>query len=162
LIDASPECFKDSTDIVAILSHFTSINFAKGTMRAHAVDAAIALVRVGNGDPTGFVIDIGTLSSDTVAPSLSMSVKKSGSTTGLTYGDITAVNATIDVSYGSGKTARFTNHIVVGPGSFIAAGDSGSLMVENVDTDPHAVGLLFAGGSTTAIANPIGDVLDAF
>ena len=162
LIDQSPACFKDSTDIVANLSNFISINFRKGTMRANAVDAAIAQVRVGNVDPTGFIIDIGTLSSDTVAPSLSMSVKKSGRTTGLTYGDITAVNATIDVSYGSGKTARFTNQIVVGPGSFIAAGDSGSLMVENVDTDPRAVGLLFAGGSTTAIANPIGDVLDAF
>ena len=162
LIDQSPGCFKDSTDIVAELSYFVSINFRKGTMRANAVDAAIAQVRVGNVDPTGFIIDIGTLSSDTVAPSLSMSVKKSGRTTGLTYGDITAVNATIDVSYGSGKTARFTNQIVVGPGSFIAAGDSGSLMVENVVTDPRAVGLLFAGGSTTAIANPIGDVLDAF
>ena len=163
LIDQSPACFKDSTDIVANLSNFISINFkTKGTMRTNAVDAAIAQVRVGNVDPTGFIIDIGTLSSDTVAPSLSMSVKKSGRTTGLTYGDITAVNATIDVSYGSGKTARFTNQIVVGPGSFIAAGDSGSLMVENVDTDPRAVGLLFAGGSTTAIANPIGDVLDAF
>ena len=163
LIDQSPACFKDSTDIVANLSNFISINFkTKGTMRTNAVDAAIAQVRVGNVDPTGFIIDIGTLSSDTVAPSLSMSVKKSGRTSGLTYGDITAVNATIDVSYGSGKTARFTNQIVVGPGSFIAAGDSGSLMVENVDTDPRAVGLLFAGGSTTAIANPIGDVLDAF
>ena len=163
LIDQSPACFKDSTDIVANLSNFISINFkTKGTMRTNAVDAAIAQVRVGNVDPTGFIIDIGTLSSDTVAPSLSMAVKKSGRTTGLTHGNITAVNATIDVSYGSGKTARFTNQIVVGPGSFIAAGDSGSLMVENVDTDPRAVGLLFAGGSTTAIANPIGDVLTAF
>ena len=163
LIDQSPACFKDSTDIVANLSNFISINFkTKGTMRTNAVDAAIAQVRVGNVDPTGFIIDIGTLSSDTVAPSLSMAVKKSGRTTGLTHGNITAVNATIDVSYGSGKTARFTNQIVVGPGSFIAAGDSGSLMVENVDTDPRAVGLLFAGGSTTAIANSIGDVLDAF
>ena len=163
LIDQSPGCFKDSTDIVADLSNFVSINFkTRGTMRTNAVDAAIAQVRVGNVDPTGFIIDIGTLSSDTVAPSLSMAVKKSGRTTGLTHGNITAVNATIDVSYGSGKTARFTNQIVVGPGSFIAAGDSGSLMVENVDTDPRAVGLLFAGGSTTAIANPIGDVLTAF
>ena len=163
LIDQSPGCFKDSTDIVADLSYFVSINFkTRGTMRTNAVDAAIAQVRVGNVDPTGFIIDIGTLSSDTVAPSLSMAVKKSGRTTGLTHGNITAVNATIDVSYGSGKTARFTNQIVVGPGSFIAAGDSGSLMVENVDTDPRAVGLLFAGGSTTAIANPIGDVIDAF
>src|SRR5436309_12071430 len=162
LIDQSPGCFKDSTDIVADLSYFVSINFKTRTMHTNSVDAAIAQVRVGKVDPTGFIIDIGTLSSDTVAPSLSMSVKKSSRKTGLTYGDITVVNATIDVSYGSGKTARFTNQIVVGPGSFIAAGDSGFLMVENVDTDPRAVGLLFAGGSTTAIANPIGDVLDAF
>src|SRR5438445_1381509 len=163
LIDQSPACFKDSTDIVANLSNFISINFkTKGTMRTNAVDAAIAQVRVGNVDPTGFIIDIGTLSSDTVAPSLSMAVKKSGRTTGLTHGNITAVNATIDVSYGSGKTARFTNQIVVGSGDFIAAGDSGSLMVEDVDVNPRAVGLLFAGGSKTAIANPIGDVLSAF
>ena len=162
LIDQSPACFKDSTDIVADLSYFVSINFKTRTMHTNSVDAAIAQVRVGKVDPTGLIIDIGTLSSDTVAPSLSMAVKKSGRTTGLTHGDITAVNATIDVSYGSGKTARFTNQIVVGSGSFIAAGDSGSLMVENVVTHPRAVGLLFAGGSTTAIANPIGDVLNAF
>jgi D-alanine-D-alanine ligase-like ATP-grasp enzyme len=31
-----------------------------------------------------------------------------------------------------------------------------------IETDPRAVGLLFAGSSTTAIANPIGDVLNAF
>src|SRR5205814_1435868 len=42
---------------------------------------------------------------------------------------------------------------------FLDSGDSGSLMVEDVATKPHAVGLLFAGSSTTAIANPIGQVL---
>jgi uncharacterized protein (AIM24 family) len=42
---------------------------------------------------------------------------------------------------------------------FIAGGDSGSLMVEDVATAPRAVGLLFAGSSTSAIANPIGEVL---
>ena len=163
LIDQSPACFKDSTDIVADLSEFVPILFkTKGTMPANAVDAAIAKVRVGNVDPTGLIIDIGTLSSDTVAPSLAMAVKKSGRTTGLTNGNITAVNATIDVSYGSGKTARFINQIVVGTGDFIAAGDSGSLMVEDVVTNPRAVGLLFAGSNTTAIANPIDDVLNAF
>src|SRR6266481_8711307 len=53
LIDESPACFKDSTDIVANLSNFISINFkTKGTMRTNAVDAAIAQVRVGNVDPT--------------------------------------------------------------------------------------------------------------
>jgi hypothetical protein len=163
LIDESPACLKDTTDIVADLSAFIPILFkTKGTMPPNAVDAAIAQVRANKVDPTGFIIDIGTVSSDTVAPSLGMTVKKSGRTTGLTNGNITAVNATIDVSYGSGKTARFTNQIVVGSSGFIAAGDSGSLMVEDVATNPRAVGLLFAGSNTTAIANPIGDVLTSF
>ena len=38
-------------------------------------------------------------------------------------------------------------------------GDSGSLMVEDVTTSPGAVGLLYAGSSTSAIANPISEVL---
>jgi hypothetical protein len=163
LIDESPACFKDTTDIVADLSAFIPILFkTKGTMPPNAVDAAIGQVRANKVDPTGFITDIGTVSRDTVAPSLGMTVKKSGRTTGLTNGNITAVNATIDVSYGSGKTARFTNQIVVGSSGFIAAGDSGSLMVEDVATNPRAVGLLFAGSNTTAIANPIDDVLTAF
>jgi hypothetical protein len=33
-------------------------------------------------------------------------------------------------------------------------------MVEDVTTDPHAVGLLFAGSCTLAVANPINEVLD--
>jgi hypothetical protein len=163
LIDQSPACSQDSSDIVADLSAFVPILFkTKGTIPPNAVDAAIAQVRVGKVYSTGSILDIGTLSSDTLDPSLGMAVKKSGRTTGLTNGNITAVSATINVSYGSGKNARFTNQIVVGSGDFIAAGDSGSLMVEDVVTNPRAVGLLFAGGSKTAIANPIGDVLSAF
>ena len=163
LIDESPACFKDTTDIVADLSAFIPIQFkAKKTIPTNTVDAAVAQIRVGNVDPTGFIIDIGTLSNETVAPGLNMAVKKSGRTTGLTKGNITAVNATIDVTYGKGKTARFTDQIVIGSSGFIAAGDSGSLMTEDVDTNPRAVGLLFAGSSTTAIANPIGDVLNGF
>ena len=163
LIDQSPACFKDNTDIVANLSEFIPILFkTKGTMPPNAVDAAIARVRADYVDSTGFVLDIGTLSSDTVEPILGMAVKKSGRTTGLTRGTISAIDVTVDISYGSGKSARFTNQTMVTPGGFIAAGDSGSLMVEDVDVNPHAVGLLFAGSSTTAIANPIDDVLKSF
>jgi hypothetical protein len=163
LIDESPACFKDATDIVADLSAFIPIQFkAKKIIPTNTVDAAIAQVRVDNVDPTGFIIDIGTVSSDIVAPSLGMAVKKSGRTTGLTRGTISALNVTVDISYGSGKSARFRNQTLVTAGGFISAGDSGSLMVEDVDVNPRAVGLLFAGGSTTAIANPINDVLDAF
>jgi hypothetical protein len=32
-------------------------------------------------------------------------------------------------------------------------------MVEDVSTNPRAVGLLYAGGGGTAVANPIGAVL---
>jgi len=163
LIDQSPACFKDNTDIVANLSEFIPILFkTKGTMPPNAVDAAIARVRADYVDSTGFILDIGTLSSDTVEPILGMAVKKSGRTTGLTRGTISAIDVTVDISYGSGKSARFTNQTMVTPGGFIAAGDSGSLMVEDVDVNPHAVGLLFAGSSTTAIANPIDDVLKSF
>jgi hypothetical protein len=163
LIDQNPTCFKDTNDIVADLAAFIPIQFkAKKIIPINAVDAAIARVRADYVNSTGFILDIGTLSSDTVEPSLGMAVKKSGRTTGLTNGIITAVSATIDVSFGSGKTARFVDQIVVGSGNFIAAGDSGSLMVEDVLTNPRAVGLLFAGSSTTAIANPIDDVLDSF
>jgi hypothetical protein len=35
-------------------------------------------------------------------------------------------------------------------------------LVEDVDTTPQSVGLLFAGSSSVAIANPIGTVLGAF
>ena len=42
---------------------------------------------------------------------------------------------------------------------FLKSGDSGSLMVEDVTNNPRAVGLLFAGSSSYAIANPIDDVL---
>jgi hypothetical protein len=163
LIDQSPACFRDRTDIVANLSEFIPILFkTKRTMPANTVDAAIAQVREGNVDPTGSILDIGTVSSDTVAPGLGIAVKKSGRTTGLTKGTISAVDVTVDISYGSGKSARFTNQTLVTPAGFIAAGDSGSLMVEDVDVNPRAVGLLFAGSSTTAIANPIGDILSAF
>jgi len=72
------------------------------------------------------------------------------------------VNVTVDVSYGSRQAARFVNQVLVTPENFIASGDSGSLMVEDVDVAPGVVGLLFAGSSSVAIANPIDAVLSAF
>ena len=65
---------------------------------------------------------------------------------------------------GTAFTKTFTGQIVTtNKGSkFLAGGDSGSLMVEDVTTNPHAVGLLFAGSRSAAIANPIDDVLSFF
>ena len=77
------------------------------------------------------------------------------------------VNANVSVRYqagcNSGKqfTVRYTNQTTVTPGSFLQAGDSGSLMVTN-DANHQPVGLLYAGSSSVAIANPIQDVVRAF
>jgi hypothetical protein len=55
----------------------------------------------------------------------------------------------------------FTGQIIINSPSsaFAKGGDSGSLVVQDIGTNPRAVGLLFAGNSTTAAANPIARVL---
>lgn len=103
------------------------------------------------------ILEIGTVNGWT-DPVLGMKVKKSGRTTGLTEGIITMLHATVDVSYGGNKRARFEDQILTGAMS--EGGDSGSLLVSN-DTF-SAVGLLFAGSSQVTIYNPIQEVLDAF
>lgn len=163
LIDQSPACSEDKNDAVADLTEFIPILFkAKKSIPTNTIDAAIARVRQGAVISTGEILDIGEISNTTADATLGLAVKKSGRTTGLTRGSISAVNVTVDVSYGSGKTARFINQILVTPGGFIASGDSGSLMVEDVTVTPQAVGLLYAGSSSVAIASPISAVLNSF
>ena len=174
LIDQNPVCGKDNNDIVADLTALKTISFKTGT--TNTIDAAIAQIRTGavdTVDTTGSILDIGQVSTSTVTPNIWMAVKKSGRTTGLTTGTITAINVTADIYYskqcgiGSQK-ARFVNQIMIGPGGFSKGGDSGSLIVENVACSdasparPRAVGLLFAGSSSVTIANTIGNVLSAF
>jgi len=83
-------------------------------------------------------------------------VQKSGRTTGYTRGRVIAINATINVNFGSPGVARFVNQIVTT--NMSAGGDSGSLVL---DMRENAVGLLFAGSPTATIINPISAVLAA-
>jgi hypothetical protein len=76
-------------------------------------------------------------------------IKKTGRTTNFTTGRITAVNATVDVNYGSGRVGRMKDQIVTT--NISAGGDSGSL-------DNVAVGLLFAGSAQATILNQIENV----
>jgi hypothetical protein len=128
------------------------------------VDAAIALLRAGTMDSTGFIEDIGTISSVVKSPALGLAVAKSGRTTGFTTGSIASINTSVNVQYqrgcGQGKkfVVAYTNQVVIYSSSFSAGGDSGSLIVTN-DACHQPVALLFAGSSTTTVANPIGDVL---
>ena len=100
---------------------------------------------------------------------MGQNVKKTGRTTGLTTGQVNEINVTVNVCYkpkgifgcaGNG-IATFVWQISITPGAFSAGGDSGSFIVTD-DANSDAVGLLFAGGSTRTLANPIDDVLNRF
>ena len=87
---------------------------------------------------------------------LSLPVRKSGRTTGLTSDEITQVDATAQVSYGAGSVATFTDQLIAGPMS--SGGDSGSVVL---DEDGRVVGLLFAGSESTTVINRIQNVMAA-
>lgn len=134
------------------------------------VDAAIAQVISGMVRTDGAILEVGTISASTVAASLNQAVKKSGRTTGLSRSSVNGLNATVSITYdnecagGTAFTKTFTGQIfIANRGSkFLAGGDSGSLMVEDVSTNARAVGLLYAGSNTVAVAQPISDVLSFF
>jgi hypothetical protein len=157
---ADVHCAPDETQTVATLQK-------RDSLPNNNVDCAIAQVNPGMVRPDGSILEIGPISSQTVAASINQAVKKSGRTTGLTRSLITGLNATITVDYddecnGSRAFAKtFTGQIVVASrrSDFVGDGDSGSLLVEDAATNPRAIGLLFAGSSADAIANPIDEVL---
>jgi hypothetical protein len=128
------------------------------------VDAAITQLRPGTMDSTGFIEDIGVPSRAVVAPSVGMSVAKSGRTTGFTTGTIGSINTSVSVQYtascGGGKkfTVPYTNQVVINSSTFSAGGDSGSLIVTN-NSAHNPVALLFAGSSSSTIGNPASLVL---
>ncbi len=134
------------------------------------VDASIAQVVSGSVRTDGAILEIGTISSSTIAAALNQAVKKSGRTTRLTRSKVSGLNGTVSVAYdnecagGAAFTKTFTGQIIINNrgSKFLAGGDSGSLMVEDVASNPRAVGLLFAGSSTLAVANPIDEVLSFF
>jgi len=145
-----------------------------GSLTGHNFDSGIALAN-SNVDQTGAILNIGTISSSTLVGSVGLAVKKMGRTTGLARASITALNGAFNITYenecagGTSFTQSYTNQIVVSNNrcNFLDGGDSGSLMVEDVTTNPRAVGLLFAGSSicnktAIAIACPINSVLSFY
>jgi hypothetical protein len=129
-------------------------SYQEDPQASNRVDAAVARPLI-DGEVGDEILEIGRVSG-TAAPALGLSVRKSGRTTGLTTGQITIIETTVDVDYG-GKTARFEGQLISGPMS--QPGDSGSLLVSG--TTQQAVGLLFAGSTQATIYNPIADVLQA-
>jgi hypothetical protein len=124
----------------------------------NTVDCAVALPV----DPNMFsddILGIGIVNETAVAM-LGMRVRKYGRTTQYTEGNITLLNATVNISYSTlagPKQARFTGQVITEAMS--QGGDSGSLMVEV--NENKAVGLLFAGSNLATIFTPIDQVLNA-
>ena len=123
------------------------------------VDAAIAQVNSGAVSTTGAILELGLpgqavcwpprlraslrrLARERTGP-INMTVAKSGRTTGLTCASISAINATVEVSYFKDcaetepyLTKTYTNQIEIAGNQFSDAGDSGSLVVDASDAEP--------------------------
>ena len=118
------------------------------------VDAAIARP-LNPEDVKDEILQIGTIQGATEGE-LGMAIKKSGRTTGFTVGEIQQVDVTVNVQYGEGKIAQFTDQLM--GGAMSQGGDSGSAVL---DENNNLVGLLFAGSDTTTIMNRIQNVFTA-
>jgi len=139
----------------------------KRSLATSNTDCAIASITSGMVRTDGAILGIGTISHSTSAASLNQNVKKSGRTTGTTRSHVSGLNATVRVAFtrechGGTYYKTFNGQIVVANPSnnFMKAGDSGALLVQDVSSNPRAIGLLFAGNNTAAFANPIGQVLN--
>ena len=122
--------------------------------KENLVDAAIARP-LNEEDVSAEILEIGTIKG-LIQGELGMAIKKSGRTTGLTTGKIVQVDVTVNVQYGAGRIARFTDQLMAGPMS--QGGDSGSAVLDN---NNNLVGLLFAGSDTSTIISRIDNVFSA-
>jgi hypothetical protein len=137
-------------DQIATLSRFVEVKFLDGSANppTNEIDAALAEVDLSELDRR--IHWAGTMRRVIATPQVGMLLSKCGRTTGFTTGSIQNINATIDVNYGAGKTARFVGQLITT--NMSAPGDSGSLIA---DLDGGVVGLLFAGSDLATVVNPI-------
>jgi hypothetical protein len=173
----------ESTSSVAPVAQLTG--WLPLTSRLTNADAAIAQVTTGNVDPSGNILELGGRQADgtlAAAPPgisstggrgeaawLNLKVAKSGRTTGLTCGGLSAVDLDVTVDYFLDcaetrpyLTKTFTHQLGLSGNQFSDAGDSGALVVDAANAEP--VGLYFAGGTDTSgvsqgVANPAPSVL---
>lgn len=139
--------------VAGLLGSTTRLKAVRAQASDNLVDAAIARP-VSDEDVTDEILDIGTISGVAEA-TLGMAIQKSGRTTGYTQDVVQQIDVTVNVGYGGGKVARFTDQLLAGAMS--QGGDSGSAVLDN---DKNLVGLLFAGSETTTIINRIQHVFD--
>jgi hypothetical protein len=135
------------SDVIGRLTRYVPINWITPTSAPlNYVDAAIAEVDFHS--LTREIYYIGYIKTLYVAPNVNDVVQKTGRTTNFSTGRVLNINATVNVNYGGGLTARFARQILTQAMS--APGDSGSLVST---LDEEGVGLLFAGSSAVTVIN---------
>jgi hypothetical protein len=152
----------------------TNADAAIAQVASHTVDAGGAIMELGARQPDGRLAaappGISSSGGKGETAALQMRVAKSGRTTGLTCGAISAVSLDVSVDYYRDcaetrpyLTKLFTNQVAMSGDRFSDAGDSGALVVDANNAEP--VGLFFAGGTDAAgvgqgVASPAPDVLN--
>lgn len=112
----------------------------------NTVDCALAKPN-DEADVLDTILEIGE-PKEVIEPLVGMRIKKSGRTTGLTHGEITAIDVTVNVGMGDSSFAIFVDQIAMG--AISEGGDSGSIILTE---NNEIVGLLFAGSDTVTLAN---------
>jgi len=129
------------------------MRFYKYSSSTNIVDCAVAKP-VKNSLISEEIVELGAVSGVREAQE-GMWVQKSGRTTGVTSGQITAMGVTLKVSLSDEESGWFSDQVV--SDVICQPGDSGSLII---DKENKAVGLLFAGSDTHCIFNRIQNVLN--
>lgn len=147
---------QDPADRIATLSRFIPIQFAPQTpldQQNNVVDCALGQVEFQDATRQQYFSGAPRAWRRKANVAVGDLVRKTGRTTNLTIGRIVAIDAVIDVNYGTAGTARFKDQILTT--SISAGGDSGSLVTS---LDNVALGLLFAGSNTVTVLNHIENV----
>lgn len=124
----------------------------KHTRASNIIDAAVA--KPDRPDLiTGEVLDVGSVKG-TAEPRVGMIVQKSGRSSGLTEGEVTATGVSLKVELDEEEFGWFADQIVTD--ATVNPGDSGSLVLNG---ENQAVGLVFAGSDQYSVFNRIDNVL---
>ena len=155
---------------VGTLNRFVAIRLDGNTLN----DVDAAFIQSSDEQVSCTIQGLGQQRNSIILPALGLDVCKSGAVTGVTCGEITTINLTVQIEYfrtgipsidpcGTGN-GLFRNTFLYSPippdtTNMSSGGDSGAPVV-SADSN-NAVGLHFAGGGSDGVAIPISSVLSS-
>jgi len=143
---------KAGNRIIKIMRPNYEIKLVKYTRASNIIDAAVA--KPDTADlVTGDILELGSVEG-VGEPQLGMTVQKSGRSSGLTEGEVTAMGVSLKVELDEEEYGWFSDQVV--SDCTVNPGDSGSLVLNK---ENQAVGLVFAGSDQYSVFNRIDNVL---